>query len=94
VGDSFAVRLRQASTVVVDKPRILLHKIDLSAQREGAGPGAALEAFERWLRALPADRFQHHERVIARAMRSTPGRDPHHPWIARVRVARAQGGVF
>jgi DNA polymerase-3 subunit epsilon len=90
LGDSFEVVLRHADPVV-DKSNILIHGIGVRAQREGAEPGAALAAFERWAAGAPLVAFHSafDERMLARAMRAALGRTLENPWLDLEHVAEA-----
>lgn len=88
LADSFEVVLRQPEAPV-DKANILVHGIGVGAQREGADPARALEAFERWVGAAPLIGFHvaFDEALIQRAMRSALGRTLANPWIDLADIA-------
>ena len=84
LGDSFEVVLRQpASALAPDKGNILLHGIGVGAQRSGAEPAPALEAFKAWVGASPLLAFHagFDRTMIERACRATLGDCLPNPWL-------------
>jgi DNA polymerase-3 subunit epsilon len=85
LGDSFEVVLRQGgeSLAQADKANILLHGIGVGAQRDGMAPGAALEAFERFVGTSPLIAFHaaFDRAMIERACDLHQRPRPRNPWL-------------
>jgi DNA polymerase III subunit epsilon len=85
LGDSFEVVLRQGddSLAHADKANILLHGIGVGAQRDGMAPGAALEAFERFVGTSPLIAFHaaFDRAMIDRACDMHQRPRPPNPWL-------------
>ena len=84
LGDSFEVVLRQPlSALAPDKGNILLHGIGVGAQRQGAEPALALQAFAAWVGASPLLAFHaaFDRTMIERACRTALGKRLPNPWL-------------
>jgi DNA polymerase-3 subunit epsilon len=86
--DSFEAVLHHDSGRA-DKPNILLHGIGVGEQRAGAPPPQVLEAFERWIGAVPLIAFHaaFDQTMIDRAMKQHLGRSLCNPWLDLAPVA-------
>ena len=84
LGDSFEAVLRQPATQAApDRHNILLHGIGIGAQRVGADPRHALQAFEAWVGRSPLLAFHaaFDRTMLERACRATLGRHLTNPWL-------------
>jgi len=88
--DSFEAVLHHDSAST-DKDNILVHGIGVGAQRAGAAPQEALQAFEQWLGPAPLVAFHaaFDRTMIGRAMRASLLRSLANPWLDLAPVAGA-----
>lgn len=83
LGDSFEVVLKQDDHVSVDKANILLHGIGIGAQRAGAAPAEALNAWRHYLGRAPLVAYHSafDATMIGRAMWEHLGTTLPNPWL-------------